>query len=131
MTSNGCCGELQSVGVKFTPVEVWEGDYLPREEEVMENPIDTWITGKGRIITDLYQGKALEEPFVNFLIADNKRHIIRIQVYGCTIERFEEVFGSWGVKGRSVQFQGFMSGTYQEKVTVVCSLDRLRMADLL
>lgn len=131
MISNGCCGGLQSVGAKFILVEVLWGGYLPGEECVVDNSINTWVTGKGRVVTELYQGKALEEPFVNFLVADNKRHLIRIQSYGCTIERFEEIFGGWSMKGRLVSFQGFMSGVYQEKITVVCALEGLRMEDLL
>ena len=82
------------------------------------------------IISELYQGKEGNgKPFINFLVRADDGPILRLQLWGVSARQFADTFPADQMKGLRIGFRGRLSGTYDEKPTIVVGLESLRVGE--
>jgi hypothetical protein len=88
----------------------------------------TRVNGAGQIISELYEGiDRCNKAFCNFLVRADDGPILRLQFWGVSSRQFADNFRTRSLKGLRIEFNGRLSGTYDEKPTVVVTLEAVEV----
>jgi len=89
--------------------------------------VKTRMSGAGSLITELKEGEYDGSPWTNFLLRTDDNNIVRIQLWGVAMSECVAAWGTAEYKGRRCGFRGQLRGIWDEKPTVACGLDDIRM----
>ena len=88
----------------------------------------TRVSGAGASMTALYEGRAYnDKPYVYFYLHCDDGPTIRVQLWEISVGEFFKSVGYDEIKGRRIEFEGRLSGTYDDVPTVQTELKNIEV----